>query len=91
MSAIGFSGVTRQFGSYVAVRNIDFEVREGSFVSVVGPSGCGKSTLLNLAAGLIEPTSGTIPHLRPTAHRIKLARRLHVPTGRAAAVENGDG
>jgi NitT/TauT family transport system ATP-binding protein len=60
MSAIGFSGVTRRFGSYVAVQNIDFEVREGAFVSVVGPSGCGKSTLLNLAAGLIQPTSGAI-------------------------------
>jgi NitT/TauT family transport system ATP-binding protein len=60
MSAIAFSGVTRRFGSYVAVQNIDFEVRQGSFVSVVGPSGCGKSTLLNLAAGLIQPTAGTI-------------------------------
>jgi len=60
MSAIGFDGVTRSFGAYTAVRDIDFEVRPGSFVSVVGPSGCGKSTLLNLAAGLIQPTSGTI-------------------------------
>ncbi len=60
MSAIAFSGVTRRFGSYVAIQNIDFEVRQGSFVSVVGPSGCGKSTLLNLAAGLTQPTSGTI-------------------------------
>jgi NitT/TauT family transport system ATP-binding protein len=60
MSAISFAAVTRRFGSYVAVRDIDFEVRQGSFVSVVGPSGCGKSTLLNLAAGLLQPTSGTI-------------------------------
>ncbi len=60
MSAIGFDGVSRSFGAYTAVRDIDFEVRPGSFVSVVGPSGCGKSTLLNLAAGLIQPTTGTI-------------------------------
>ena len=32
----------------------------GAFVSVVGPSGCGKSTLLNLAAGLIEPSEGSV-------------------------------
>jgi NitT/TauT family transport system ATP-binding protein len=60
MSAIGFTGVTRRFGSYTAIQDVDFEVRPGSFVSVVGPSGCGKSTLLNLAAGLIQPTSGTV-------------------------------
>jgi NitT/TauT family transport system ATP-binding protein len=60
MSAIGFSGVTRRFGSYVAIQDVDFEVKPGSFVSVVGPSGCGKSTLLNLAAGLIQPTEGAI-------------------------------
>ena len=60
MSAIGFDGVSRSFGAYTAVRDINFEVRPGSFVSVVGPSGCGKSTLLNLAAGLIQPTTGTI-------------------------------
>jgi sulfonate transport system ATP-binding protein len=60
MSAIGFTGVTRRFGSYTAIQDVDFEVRPGSFVSVVGPSGCGKSTLLNLAAGLIQPTSGIV-------------------------------
>jgi NitT/TauT family transport system ATP-binding protein len=60
MSAIGFSGVTRRFGSYIAIQDVDFEVKPGSFVSVVGPSGCGKSTLLNLAAGLIQPTTGAI-------------------------------
>ena len=60
MSAISFTGVTRRFGSYTAIQDVDFEVQPGSFVSVVGPSGCGKSTLLNLAAGLIQPTSGTV-------------------------------
>jgi NitT/TauT family transport system ATP-binding protein len=60
MSAIGFTRVTRRFGSYTAIQDVDFEVRPGSFVSVVGPSGCGKSTLLNLAAGLTQPTSGTV-------------------------------
>ena len=60
MSAIAFSSVTRRFGGYTAVQEIDFEVRPGSFVSVVGPSGCGKSTLLNLAAGLLRPSSGAV-------------------------------
>jgi NitT/TauT family transport system ATP-binding protein len=39
---------------------ISFGVHSGEFVSVLGPSGCGKSTLLNLAAGFLEPDSGTV-------------------------------
>jgi putative ABC transport system ATP-binding protein len=44
----------------VALANINLEVREGEFVSVMGPSGCGKSTLLNLIGLLDTPTSGKV-------------------------------
>ena len=44
----------------MAVDNVDFEVRQGDFISLVGPSGCGKSTWLRLIAGLQAPTSGQI-------------------------------
>lgn len=60
MDAIRFERVSRSFGSYTAVRDIELEVRPGCFVSVVGPSGCGKSTLLNMAAGLDAPSEGSI-------------------------------
>jgi NitT/TauT family transport system ATP-binding protein len=43
-----------------ALADVSFDVEPGQFVTVVGPSGCGKSTLLRLAAGLDEPTSGTV-------------------------------
>ena len=46
--------------SYTAVRDTTLVVAEGEFVSVVGPTGCGKSTLLNVAAGLLQPSSGTV-------------------------------
>lgn len=46
--------------SMQALRDLNFGVRRGEFVSVVGPSGCGKSTLLNLAAGLMFPSSGEV-------------------------------
>ena len=49
----------------VALANINLEVREGEFVSVMGPSGCGKSTLLNLIGLLDTPTSGKV-HLDGT-------------------------
>ncbi|HLX45796.1 MAG TPA: ABC transporter ATP-binding protein [Bryobacteraceae bacterium] len=60
MTAIRFEGVSKQFGGYTAIQNVDLDVSAGAFVSVVGPSGCGKSTLLNLAAGLTEPSAGLV-------------------------------
>ena len=42
------------------IRNISFEVEEGSIFSIVGPSGSGKTTLLGLCAGLDQPTSGSV-------------------------------
>ena len=47
-------------GRYVALKDIDLEVAEGEFVSLVGHSGCGKSTLLNLLAGLDQASRGGI-------------------------------
>ena len=43
-----------------ALENVNLEVQEGEFLSIMGPSGCGKSTLLNIMGLLDAPTSGTI-------------------------------
>jgi NitT/TauT family transport system ATP-binding protein len=45
---------------YTAVKDATLTVAAGEFVSVVGPTGCGKSTLLNVAAGLLQPSSGHV-------------------------------
>jgi NitT/TauT family transport system ATP-binding protein len=45
---------------YTAVKDTTLTVAAGEFVSVVGPTGCGKSTLLNVAAGLLQPSSGHV-------------------------------
>ena len=47
-------------GRYTAVADTTLRIAAGEFVSVVGPTGCGKSTLLNIAAGLLEPSSGEV-------------------------------
>ena len=47
-------------GEIKAIEDVSFNVKEGSFLSIVGTSGCGKSTLLNIIAGLEDKTSGTI-------------------------------
>ncbi len=44
----------------IALQNINLEIGDGEFVSVMGPSGCGKSTLLNLIGLLDEPSEGTV-------------------------------
>ncbi|MDV3127316.1 ABC transporter ATP-binding protein [Mycobacterium sp. 21AC1] len=56
--------LTKEFrvgrGSVRAVDDVSFTIDDNEFVSVVGPSGCGKSTLLTVAAGLTDPTGGSV-------------------------------
>jgi nitrate/nitrite transport system ATP-binding protein len=47
-------------GPYVALKDVDLEMREGEFVSLIGHSGCGKSTVLNVVAGLYKATQGGV-------------------------------
>jgi ABC-type Fe3+/spermidine/putrescine transport system ATPase subunit len=49
-----------QKGDILALRNVDFDLCQGEFLSIVGPSGCGKSTLLKCMAGLAPISAGTI-------------------------------
>ena len=44
----------------LALENVNLEVEEGEFLSIMGPSGCGKSTLLNIIGLLDTPTKGTV-------------------------------
>jgi len=54
------TGLTKGYGSHLAVDDISFQVADGELVTVVGPSGCGKSTLLRCVAGLVRPTGGQV-------------------------------
>ncbi|MED1738740.1 ABC transporter ATP-binding protein [Bacillus swezeyi] len=60
MSAIQIQHVSRHFGDTIALEDVQLEVKEGEFFSLLGPSGCGKSTLLNIIAGFLQPTSGFV-------------------------------
>jgi nitrate/nitrite transport system ATP-binding protein len=56
---VGMSFDTKK-GKFIALRDIDLNIKQGEFISLIGHSGCGKSTLLNLIAGLTLPTSGVM-------------------------------
>ena len=61
---IQIHGVDQTFktakGPFLALRDINLNIRQGEFVSLIGHSGCGKSTLLNLVAGLLDATDGVL-------------------------------
>ncbi len=58
--AIRLTGLTKSFGTVNAVDNLDLDIAEGEFFSMLGPSGSGKTTVLRLIAGFEQPTAGTI-------------------------------
>lgn len=61
MPTIKLVNVTKQFGKgSLAVDNLNMEIKDGEFVSLLGPSGCGKTTTLRMIAGLETPTEGEI-------------------------------
>ncbi|RQP20514.1 MAG: ABC transporter ATP-binding protein, partial [Brucella intermedia] len=52
--------MSRSFGTFAALRDINLTIRKGEFIALLGPSGCGKSTALNCIAGLLGTTGGGI-------------------------------
>jgi spermidine/putrescine transport system ATP-binding protein len=75
---VAFVSVTKRFGGYTAVHDLNLTIKEGEFFSFLGPSGCGKTTILRMVSGFIEPSEGRIrlgarelagigPNKRPTA------------------------
>jgi iron(III) transport system ATP-binding protein len=60
MTSIKISGVEKRFGDLVALSDINLEIREGEFFTLLGPSGCGKTTLLRTIAGFYRQDKGNI-------------------------------
>ncbi|MGI5058970.1 ABC transporter ATP-binding protein [Treponema pectinovorum] len=59
-SQVTITNVSKQFGDFIALNNINFTIRQGEFFTLLGPSGCGKTTLLRIIAGFENPDEGAI-------------------------------
>jgi spermidine/putrescine transport system ATP-binding protein len=58
--AVELTGVTKRFGLVTAVDEVNLQIGDGEFFSLLGPSGCGKTTTLRMVAGLEFPTEGSV-------------------------------
>ena len=57
---IHFKGVTKKFGSLIALNDVSFDIKKGEFSFITGPSGAGKTTILKLILGEITPDTGEV-------------------------------
>jgi iron(III) transport system ATP-binding protein len=60
VTAIALRSLRKEYGNQVAIPNLDLDIRDGEFFTLLGPSGCGKTTLLRMIAGFNTIESGTI-------------------------------
>src|SRR6266481_4648104 len=58
--SITLRGVTKQFGEFAAVDDVNLDIPSGALLALLGPSGCGKTTLLRIIAGLETPERGQV-------------------------------
>jgi ABC-2 type transport system ATP-binding protein len=84
--AVSTTGLTRRFGDFTAVQDVNLTVAPGQFFGFLGPNGAGKSTTIKMLTGLLAPTSGSIQilGLDALANPIEVKRQIGVvPEGLA--------
>lgn len=79
-------GITKRFGSFVAVADVDFVLGESEAVGIVGPNGAGKTTLLNVLAGSYAPSAGTVAYEGADISHLDAASRCRLGIARSHQV-----
>lgn len=59
-TALTLTGISKDFGRIIALRNVNLELKPSEFLSILGRNGAGKTTLLNIISGTTKPTQGTV-------------------------------
>ena len=72
---IRLDSISKRYGSYDALKDIDLDVRDGEFLALLGPSGSGKTTLLRIVAGLAFPDRGSVLFDGEDVTGLKVAER----------------
>ncbi len=67
--------LSKSYGSALAVKGVNLNIKAGEFISLLGPSGCGKTTILRMIAGFEKPSGGTISLAGQDITRIPANRR----------------
>src|SRR5215469_18009586 len=80
MASVSLHRLTKKFTGMAAVEDLQLEIGDGDFVSLLGPSGCGKTTTLRLIAGFLQPDAGEIR----VGHEVVSSVSLMVPPERRA-------
>jgi branched-chain amino acid transport system ATP-binding protein len=95
MSLLQVQGVSKHFGSLIALNNISMTVEPGELRAIIGPNGAGKTTFFNLITGFFRPTAGRIIFEGQDVTDLLPARRVYCGGGRfglsatGLAVANG--
>ncbi|EKQ56637.1 MAG: ABC-type nitrate/sulfonate/bicarbonate transport system, ATPase component [Clostridium sp. Maddingley MBC34-26] len=61
-----------------ALKNVNLEIKEGEFISLLGPSGCGKTTLLRIIADLLQPSSGKVTVRGQSPREVRLQKKYGI-------------
>ena len=75
MGTISLKNISKSFGSTQVLNNLNVDINDGEFLTLVGPSGCGKSTLLRIIAGLEQQTSGDVLIDDKNVNRVRASER----------------
>jgi heme exporter protein A len=91
---IKISGLSKSFGSFYALRDVNLEIQSGEFWMIVGPNGAGKTTLLKIIATLSQPSQGkieinTVSKINPGSEQVE-NNRSH-PARQTQSTKTGEG
>ena len=75
MGTISLRNISKSFGSTQVLKDLNVDIKDGEFLTLVGPSGCGKSTLLRIIAGLEQQTSGDVLIDDKNVNKIRASER----------------